>query len=176
MQLPKSDVNFLCVIYYPYNKLSARLANLGYCKRTGEMARVVEYAERWDRCWALVTRSNAAWPSMTYAICSDSCFVSSSFPHSGLFFSQWFWLSTIPLNAATTSLLLWQTHDDIIRWKHFRCYWSFARGIRRSPVTGEFPSQRPVTRIFGVFFDLWLNKRMSEQSRRRWTETPLHSL
>ena len=27
-----------------------------------------------------------------------------------------------------------------------------------SPVTGEFPSQKPVTRSFGVFFDLRLNK------------------
>ena len=26
------------------------------------------------------------------------------------------------------------------------------------PVTGEFPSQRPVTRSFAVFFDLRLNK------------------
>ena len=41
-----------------------------------------------------------------------------------------------------------------------------------SPVTGEFPSQRPVTRSFDVFFDLHLNKRSSEQSRRRWFETP----
>ena len=31
-------------------------------------------------------------------------------------------------------------------------------------VTGEFPSQRPVTRRFGVFFDLRLNKRLSKQS------------
>ena len=30
-----------------------------------------------------------------------------------------------------------------------------------SPVTGEFPAQRPVTRSFDVFFDLWLNKRLS---------------
>ena len=27
-----------------------------------------------------------------------------------------------------------------------------------SPVTGEFPAQRPVTQSFGVFFDLRLNK------------------
>ena len=27
-----------------------------------------------------------------------------------------------------------------------------------SPVPGEFPAQRPVTRIFDVFFDLRLNK------------------
>ena len=31
-----------------------------------------------------------------------------------------------------------------------------------SPVPGEFPSQRPVTRSFDVFFDLRLNKRLSE--------------
>ena len=31
-----------------------------------------------------------------------------------------------------------------------------------SPVTGEFPAQRPVTRSFDVFFDLRLNKRLSK--------------
>ena len=30
-----------------------------------------------------------------------------------------------------------------------------------SPVTGEFPSQRPVTRSFDVFFDLHLNKQLT---------------
>ena len=30
-----------------------------------------------------------------------------------------------------------------------------------SPVPGEFPAQRPVTRSFYVFFDLRLNKRLS---------------
>ena len=34
-----------------------------------------------------------------------------------------------------------------------------------SPVTGEFPAQRPMTRSFGVFFDLRPNKRFSKQSR-----------
>ena len=32
-----------------------------------------------------------------------------------------------------------------------------------SPVSGEFPAQRPVTRSFDVFFDLRLNKRLSKQ-------------
>ena len=40
-----------------------------------------------------------------------------------------------------------------------------------SPVTGEFPAQRPVTRSFGVFFDLRLNKRLSKQSWGWWFET-----
>ena len=33
-----------------------------------------------------------------------------------------------------------------------------------SPVTGEFPTQRPVTRSLDVSFDLHLNKRLSKQS------------
>ena len=32
-----------------------------------------------------------------------------------------------------------------------------------SPVPGEFPAQRPVTRSFDVFFDLRLNQRLSKQ-------------
>ena len=40
-----------------------------------------------------------------------------------------------------------------------------------SPVTGEFPAQRPVTRNFDVFFDLRLNKRLSKQSWGCWFET-----
>ena len=45
-----------------------------------------------------------------------------------------------------------------------------------SPVTGEFPSQRPVTRSFDVFFDVRLNKRLSKQSWCWWFETPSRSL
>ena len=32
-----------------------------------------------------------------------------------------------------------------------------------SPVIGEFPAQRPVTRSFDVFFDLRLNERLSNR-------------
>ena len=35
--------------------------------------------------------------------------------------------------------------------------------VGNSPVTGEFPSQRPATRSFDVFFHLCLNKRLSKQ-------------
>ena len=40
-----------------------------------------------------------------------------------------------------------------------------------SPVTGEFPTQRPVTRSFDVLFDLRLNERLSKQSWGWWFET-----
>ena len=40
-----------------------------------------------------------------------------------------------------------------------------------SPLPGEFPAQKPVTRNFDVFFDLRLNKRLSKQSWGWWFET-----
>ena len=45
-----------------------------------------------------------------------------------------------------------------------------------SPVSGEFPAQRPVTRSFDVFFDLRLNKRLSKQLWCWWFETPSYPL
>ena len=45
-----------------------------------------------------------------------------------------------------------------------------------SPVNGEFPTQRPVTRSFGVFFDLRLNRRLSKQSWGWLSETPSYPL
>ena len=44
-------------------------------------------------------------------------------------------------------------HDDVIKWKNFPRYWPFVR---------EFPTQRPVTRSFDVYFDLRPNKRLSK--------------
>ena len=41
---------------------------------------------------------------------------------------------------------------------------------------GEFPTQRPVTRSFDVFFDLRLNKRLSKQPCGWWFEPPSWSL
>ena len=78
--------------------------------------------------------------------------------------------STFALEILTRSriILTGHFHDDVIKWKHFPRYWSFVRGIHRS--------QRPVTQSFDVFFDLHLNKRLSNQSKRRWFETPSHPL
>ena len=45
-----------------------------------------------------------------------------------------------------------------------------------SPVAGEFPAQRPVTRSFDVFSDLRLNIRLSKQSWGWWFETPSRPL
>ena len=68
----------------------------------------------------------------------------------------------------TCSMTLY--HDDVIKWKHFPRYWPFVRGIHRSP------SQRPVTRGFGVFIDPRLNKRLNKPSRPWWFDTLSRSL
>ena len=63
-------------------------------------------------------------------------------------------------------------------WRHQMEIFSalLALCVGNSPVTGEFPSQRPVTRSFDVFFDLRLNKRLSKQSWSWWLETTSRSL
>ena len=43
--------------------------------------------------------------------------------------------------------------------------------VGNSPVPGEFPTQRPVTRSFDVFFYLRLNKRLSKHWWGWWFET-----
>ena len=61
-------------------------------------------------------------------------------------------------------------HDDVIKWKHLQAALQ-AICAGNSPIPGEFPAQRPVTRSFDVFFDLRLNKRFSKQSWAWWFET-----
>ena len=68
--------------------------------------------------------------------------------------------------------------EFVIWWRHqmetFSALLAFCAG--NPSVTCEFPSQEPVTRSFGVFFDLHLNKRLSKQSSGWWFEIPSHSL
>ena len=72
---------------------------------------------------------------------------------------------TPPTNCTPSARSWWR-----YLWKHYPRYWPFVR------VTGEFPSQRPVTRSFDVFFHMRLNKRLSKQSSRWQFETPSCSI
>ena len=55
-------------------------------------------------------------------------------------------------------------------WRHQMETFSALLAIcaRNSPVPGEFPTQRPVTRSFDDYFNLRPNKRLSKQSRGWW--------
>ena len=68
-------------------------------------------------------------------------------------------------NAPTVSKMTW--------WRHQMETFSalLAICVGSSPVPGDFPAQRLVTRSFDVFFDLCPHKRLNEQSRGWWIET-----
>ena len=87
----------------------------------------------------------------------------------------------------STTGYVWGAWDDrkykciciyVSWWRHqmkpFSALLALCAGT--SPGTGEFPAQRPVTRSFGVFFVLRLNKRLSKQSWGWWFETPSRSI
>ena len=65
----------------------------------------------------------------------------------------------------TLGLVSWWGHQ----MEAFSALLAFCAG--NSPVPGEFPSQRPVTRRFDAFFDLRLNKRLIKQWWGWWFET-----
>ena len=61
----------------------------------------------------------------------------------------------------------------IFWWRHQMKTFSALLAIcaGNSPVPGEFPTQRPVTRSFDAYFDLRPNKRLSKQWWGWWFET-----
>ena len=63
-------------------------------------------------------------------------------------------------------------------WRHQMEIFSALLAIcaGNSPVTGEFPTQRPVTRSSDVYFDLRPNERLSKQWWGWWFETLSRSL
>ena len=70
------------------------------------------------------------------------------------------------------------SYTNIPWWRHqmetFSALLALCAG--NSPVNGEFPAQRPVTRSFDVFFYLRLNKPLGQQSWGWWFETPSRPL
>ena len=87
-------------------------------------------------------------------------------------FGDLLWNISLSLTYVTLS------HPSNPWWRHqmeiFSALLAFCVG--NSPVTGEFPAQRPVTRSLDVFFDLGLYQQLSKRWRRRWFETPWRSL
>ena len=76
---------------------------------------------------------------------------------------------------------LLRTHQGTVPdqwWRHQMEAFSalLAICVGNSPVNGEFPTRRPVTRNFDVFFDLHLNTRLNKQWWTWWFETPSHPL
>ena len=69
----------------------------------------------------------------------------------------------------------------VLKWPYLIAWWRhqmeafsalLAICAGNSPGTGEFPTQRPITRGFEVYFDRCPNKRLIKQSWGWWFETP----
>ena len=87
------------------------------------------------------------------------------------------WIKTnmIVLNPCMASRHIWV----LLPWRLYQMETFSALltiSVGNSPVTGEFPAQRPVTRSFDVFFHLYLNKRLSKHSWGWWFGTPSRPL
>ena len=69
-----------------------------------------------------------------------------------------------------------ETHDDVIKWKHFLRYWPFVRGIHRSPVNTPHKGQWRGALMFSLIRRL--NTRLSKlwQWWGWWFEMPLRPL
>ena len=60
-------------------------------------------------------------------------------------------------------------HDDVIKWKHFPRYWSFVRGIHRSPVNSPHKGQWRGALVFSLictWINAWVNNREAGDLRR----------
>ena len=93
-------------------------------------------------------------------------------------YAVWFYLNTV---WPRRSLSHRDTYTKIIRlvvrsawWRHQMETFSalLAICVGNSPVRGEFPSQRPVTRSIDIFFYLRPNKWLNKQWWDWWFETP----
>ena len=55
-----------------------------------------------------------------------------------------------------------ESHDDVIKWKHFPRYWPFVRGIHRSPVNSPHKGQWRGVLMFSLIcarINAWVNNR-----------------
>ena len=85
---------------------------------------------------------------------------------------------TLSLFFPISTMICFDIWNDLSHnswWRHqmeaFSALLAICAG--NSPVPGEFPTQRPVTRSFDIFFDLRPNKRLSKQWWGWWFETPV---
>ena len=77
-------------------------------------------------------------------------------------------------------------HNDVIKWKHFPRYWSFVRGIHRSPVNSSHKGQWRGALMFPLictWINGWVNNRGAGDLRHHrahytgivmWKDTEAH--
>ena len=121
---------------------------------------VTEFRYKWGRSLKRIQVGTDAIYPMKYAHCFVvPCLVVVISPFYCIY------VVYVPISSRVISLAWWLHRMEIFFVLLAICAGNF-------PVTGEFPLQRPVTRSFGVFFDLRLNKWLGKQSWGWWFEMP----
>ena len=67
------------------------------------------------------------------------------------------------------TIVLCYNHDDVIKWKNFPRYWTFVRGIHRSPLNSPHKSQWRGALMFSLIcarINGWVNNDEAEDFRR----------
>ena len=79
------------------------------------------------------------------------------------------WLLSVQQGIRFDSMV---DHDDVIKWKHFPRYWSFVRGIHRSPVNSPHKGQWRGALMFSLicaWINDWVNNGEAGDLRRHRT-------
>ena len=91
-----------------------------------------------------------------------------------------FWFVNFSVSGVSIALVLqvllelfesypYLTHYDVIKWKHFPCYWPFVWGIYQSPVNSPHKGQWCRALMFSLicaWINGWLNNREAGDLRR----------
>ena len=91
-----------------------------------------------------------------------------------LYVAKWFDCHNCIISAmfdSTQPVLLADTfnHDDVIKWKNFPRYWSFVRGIHRSPVNSAHKDQwrgALMLSLIHAWINGWVDNRKAGDLRR----------
>ena len=78
-------------------------------------------------------------------------------------------LAHVAVIYRTSMLVSYHQHDDVIKWKHFPCYWPFVWGIHRPPVNSPHKGQWRGALMFSLFcawINDWVNNRKAGDLRR----------
>ena len=82
--------------------------------------------------------------SWIFRICMINCTCRNAFSIAyfcNIFLSSKCSLIQVVARNRTADMHILTNHDDVIKWKHFPRYWSFVRGIHRSPVNSPHKGQ-----------------------------------
>ena len=104
---------------------------------------------------------NTVFTRLSCFVINQYCSTTILYPYSGNMIQSF----SYRCNIGISSRERWWRHQ----METFSALLAICAG--NSPVPGEFPTQRPVTRSFDVFFDLCLNKWFSKQRWGWWFET-----